>query len=109
VCPSSTVPAWTASSTCRPGTISPAANGRIWNLPSVISPTRLQICSAPPYSVSRLLLQLVAMRHVIVGCDCAIAGAATTPAAAPAAAFFRNDLRFMPCPLLWDLDEKEFA
>jgi hypothetical protein len=34
------------------------------------------------------------MRHETVGCDCAIAGAATALAATPAAAFFRNDLRF---------------
>jgi hypothetical protein len=38
------------------------------------------------------------MRHWIVGCDCAIAGAATAPTATPAAAFFRNDLRFMLPP-----------
>jgi hypothetical protein len=30
----------------------------------------------------------------MVGWDWAIAGAATVPTAAPAAAFFRNDLRF---------------
>jgi hypothetical protein len=55
--------------------------------------------SAPPNSVSRLFGQLVVMRQVMVGWDCAIAGAATAVAAAPAAAFFRNDLRFM-LPLL---------
>jgi len=36
------------------GTISPAAKARIWNLPSVISPTRFATSSAPPNSVSRL-------------------------------------------------------
>jgi len=33
------------------------------------------------------------MRQVMGGCDCAMAGAATAPAATPAAAFLRNDLR----------------
>jgi hypothetical protein len=33
------------------------------------------------------------MRHWMAGCDWAMAGAATAPAATPAAAFFRNDLR----------------
>jgi hypothetical protein len=33
------------------------------------------------------------MRQLTVGCDCAIAGAASVPAATPAAAFFRNVLR----------------
>jgi len=35
----------------------------------------------------------------MLGCDCAMAGAATVVAATPAAAFFRNDLRsttFLP-------------
>jgi hypothetical protein len=45
--------------------------------------------------VSRLFAQLVGMRQVMLGCDCAMAGAATVPAAIPAAAFFRNDLRCM--------------
>ena len=88
--PISTVPACTASSTCSAGTISPAAKTRIWNLPSVISPTRLATSSAPPNSVSRLFGQLAARRHWMVGCDCAIAGAATAPAARPAAAFFEK-------------------
>src|SRR4051794_13738647 len=39
--------------------------------------------SAPPYSVSSDFGQLVGMRHLISGIDCAIAGAAT--AAAPTA------------------------
>jgi hypothetical protein len=95
VWPISTVPACTASSTCSAGTISPAANTRIWNLPSVISATRLPTRSAPPNSVSRLFGQLVAMRHVTVPADCAIVGAAIAEAATPAAAFLRNDLRFI--------------
>src|SRR6185503_19247181 len=89
----------TASSTCSAGTISPAAKTRIWNLLSVISATRLLTHSAPPNRVSRLFGQLVAMRHWMLGDDCAIAGAATLPTARPAAAFFRNDLRFIKNPL----------
>src|SRR5262245_3384357 len=54
--------------------------------------------SGPPYRVSRLFGQLVVMRHWTVGDDCAIAGAATLPTARPAAAFFRNDLRFIELP-----------
>jgi hypothetical protein len=38
------------------------------------------------------------MRQLMVGCVWAIAGAATPPTAKPAAAFFRNDLRFMLPP-----------
>src|SRR4051812_1094506 len=70
------------------------------NFPSVSSPTRFATSSAPPYSVSRLFGQLVAMRQVMVGCDCAIAGAATVAAAPakPAEAFLRNDLRSMLPP-----------
>src|SRR5438105_228558 len=37
----------------------------------------------------------------MLGCDCAIAGAATAPAATPAAAFLRNDLRCMLPPPGW--------
>ena len=42
------------------------------------------IMSAPPYSVSSDFGQLVGIRHLISGIDCAIAGAATArhPAAA---------------------------
>src|SRR5204863_1383836 len=109
VWPHSTVPACTASSTCSAGTISPAAKARIWNLLSVISATRLVTSSAPPNRVSRLFGQLVAMRHWIAGCDCAIAGAATAPAATPAAAFFRNDLRCISGPPPRRIFEKELA
>src|SRR5262245_33336034 len=70
------------------------------NFPPDISLTRFPRCSAPPNSVSRLFGQLQAIRQLMVGCDCAMAGAATTPAAAPTAAFFRNALRFMLLPLL---------
>jgi hypothetical protein len=38
------------------------------------------------------------MRQVTAGWDCAMAGAATLPAASPAAAFFRNERRFMFSP-----------
>src|SRR5437660_2708560 len=65
------------------------------NLPPVAAATRLQISSAPPYRVSRLFGQLAAMRQLRVVCACTIAGATTLPTARPAAAFFRNDLRFM--------------
>ena len=70
-----------------------AAKVRIWKLPSVISLTRFATRSAPPNSVSRLFGQLAARRHWMLGCDCAMAGAATVEAATPAAALFRNDLR----------------
>ena len=71
------------------------------NLPPVASATLLAICSAPPNSVSRLFGQLVAMRQLMFGMPvtaagaCPNAGAAAVPTARPAAAFFRNDLRFM--------------
>jgi len=39
------------------------------------------------------------MRHWMAGCDYAIAGAASVPAATPAAAFFRNVLRVISLPL----------
>src|SRR4029450_10395542 len=65
--PISTVPFCTASSTCRPGTISPAANTWIWNLPLVADAQRLEINSAPPKIVSRLFGQLAAMRHLTSG------------------------------------------
>ena len=75
--PISTVPFCTASSTCSPGTISPAAKTWIWNLLSLISATRLAKYSQPPYSVSSDFGQLVGMRHFTSGIDCAMAGAAT--------------------------------
>src|SRR5271154_6407111 len=87
--------------TCRPPTISPAANSLMLNLPPVASDTRLQTCSAPPYSVSRLFGQLAAMRQLMFGMPvtaagaCPKTGAAALPTARPAAAFFRNDLRFI--------------
>src|SRR3954469_14056841 len=52
--------------------------------------------SAPPYSVSSDFGQLVGMRHLISGIDCAIAGAAKV--AAPAALMpvtLRKSLLFM--------------
>ena len=70
------------------------------NLPPVASATRLAISSAPPNSVSRLFGQLAAMRQLMFGIRTAAGawpntGAAAVPTARPAAAFFRNDLRFM--------------
>jgi hypothetical protein len=41
------------------------------------------------------------MRQVIVGCDCAMAGAASVPPATPAAARFRNVLRVIFSSVLW--------
>jgi hypothetical protein len=52
--------------------------------------------SAPPKIVSSDFGQLVGIRHLIVGIDCAIAGAATTvDAATPTPAAFKNSRRFM--------------
>ena len=45
--------------------------------------------------VSSDLGKLEARRHWIFGCDCAIAGADTAPAARPTVAFFRNARRFI--------------
>ena len=79
-----------------PGTISPAAKTWIWNLLSVISATRLAKYSQPPYSVSSDFGQLVVMRHLTSGIDCAMAGAATAvEAASPTPADFRNSRRFI--------------
>jgi hypothetical protein len=61
------------------------------NLPSVASLTALQIVSAPPMIVSSEFGHLHGMRHLMVGVDCAIAGAATAvDAAKPTPAAFRN-------------------
>src|SRR3954471_6597582 len=62
---------------------------------------RLPKYSQPPYSVSSDFGQLVGIRHLISGIDCAIAGAATAvEAASPTPADFRNSRRFIlrfPC------------
>src|SRR3569623_1573623 len=85
----------------RPGTISPAAKTWIWNLLSVASATAVAITSAEPYSVSSDFGQLQGMRHLMVGIDCAIAGAATAALAAVARpAVFRNSRRFIQTPPL---------
>src|SRR6185295_17877150 len=86
---------------CSAGTISPAAKARIWNLPSVISPTRLATSSAPPNRVSRLFGQLAARRHWRLGKPevcCALACAAVirpAPAAAPSPALLMNSRLFI--------------
>jgi hypothetical protein len=98
--PHSTVPFCTASSTCNPGTISPAANTWIWNLLSVISAMRLAMNSGQPYRVSSDFGQLAVRRHLISGMDCAMAGAATAEPARPTPAAFRNSRRFMAFPLV---------
>src|SRR4051812_18975455 len=56
--------------------------------------------SAPPYSVSSDFGQLVGIRHLISGIDCAIAGAATlaTPAAASPVTLMKSR-RFIACSL----------
>jgi len=84
----SIVPFYTASRTCRPSTISPAADGCIWKRLSVLSQMRSAKCSHPPHSVSSDF-QLAASRHLISaddcisGDDCATAGAAIGVGAAP--------------------------
>src|SRR3954468_23861576 len=61
---------------------------------------RLPKYSQPPYSVSSDFGQLVGMRHLISGIDCAIAGAAiAVEAASPTPADFRNWRRFIAFPL----------
>jgi hypothetical protein len=96
------VPFCTASRTCNPGTISPAANGWIWNLLSVASPTALAINSAAPCSVSSDFGQLVVMRHLISGIDWAIAGAAMVAApATPNPVTLIKSRRFIELFLLW--------
>jgi hypothetical protein len=61
----------------------------------------LAIISSPPWIVSSDFGQLVVMRHLTSGIDCAIAGAASVAApAAPIPVTFKNSLRFMdflPC------------
>src|SRR5260370_40535662 len=76
--------------------MSPAAKVWIWNLLSVASPTAFAIISAPPCSVSSDFGQLVVMRHLISGIDCAIAGAAMlAAAAAPNPVTLMKSRRFM--------------
>src|SRR2546423_5715693 len=78
------VPFATASSTCRPGTISPAAKVSIVNLPSLMSLTNLATVGDAPHKPSIDLGKLDASRHLTVGC-CATAGEAAAAAAAAAA------------------------
>src|SRR5437588_9430429 len=79
------VPFATASSTCKPGTISPAAKVSIVNLPSLISLTNLATVGDAPHKPSIDLGKLDASRQLTVGC-CATAGEAAAAAAAAAAA-----------------------
>jgi hypothetical protein len=81
----------TASSTCRLGTISPAANVVSTNLPSVSSPTmRATVCAAPN-SVSKLLGKLEVKRHFTFSLVCwAKAGDAASVASAAAGANCRR-------------------
>src|SRR2546421_6125992 len=59
--------------------------------------------SAPPYSVSSDFGQLVGMRHLISGIDCAIAGAAmvAAPPATPIPVTLIKSRRFIEFFLLW--------
>jgi len=98
--PHSTVPSLTASSTPGVGTISPAANREIWNLPPVAAATRLATVSVAPKMASSVLGKPEAQRHLMVGRSAARAGAAAAPAAMPALACFRKERRSMMCPLL---------
>src|SRR5581483_3222901 len=95
VCAHSIVLFWTASTTPNAGTISPAANVWIWNLPPVAAATRLEIVSAPPKMVSRLFGKLDARRHLTSGRPWAMEGAASAPAGTPTPAVFRNLRRDM--------------
>src|SRR3954454_9372395 len=61
---------------------------------------RLPKYSQPPYSVSSDFGQLVGMRHLISGIDCAIAGAATAAApTAPSPVTLMKSRRFMELSL----------
>src|SRR5262249_2505688 len=98
----------TASIACRPGTISPAANGDTWNLLSVASATYLEKVSAAPHSVSSDLGKLEVRRHFSSGIDCAIAGAAiAAEAASPVPAVLMNSRRFMMTP--WSFGQFSIA
>src|SRR5262249_23747939 len=79
---------------CRPGTISPAANTWIWNLLSLASATALAKISEPPNRVSSDLGKLDVHRHLSVGIDWAMAGAAIAVEARPALPAFRKARRF---------------
>src|SRR6202521_53361 len=66
--------------------------------------------SAPPCSVSSDFGQLVVMRHLSSGIDCAIAGAASVAApAAPIPVTFRKSRRFMEFLPSWLRHEPSFA
>src|SRR5437763_15499141 len=94
------VPFATASSTCRPGTISPAAKVSIVNLPSLMSLTNFATVGDAPHKPSMDFGKLDARRHFTVGC-CAIAGEATAMAALAAVsrAKFRREtvMTVLPC------------
>jgi hypothetical protein len=71
---------------------------------SVTSPTIFAIISAPPCSVSSDLGQLVVMRHLISGIDCAIAGAAMVAAPAmPIPVTLIKSRRFIEIPSIDDV------
>ncbi|MNT58522.1 hypothetical protein D3C72_1959620 [compost metagenome] len=112
----------TASSTCRPGTISPAAKTLMLNLPSVSSLTRADSSSEPPKMVSSDLGKLEARRHSTAGLLPTTAGAAgplaaagaafssplphaaSAPVAATADAFNRKERRSISTSPLIDID-----
>src|SRR2546423_11563739 len=76
------VPLAAASSTCRPGTISPAAKVSIVNLPSLMSLTNLATVGEAPHKPSMDFGKLDARRH-LTAC-CAMAGDATATVLAAA-------------------------
>jgi hypothetical protein len=83
------------------GTISPAANTWIWNLPPVAGATRLDICSAARVDGVQAFGKLDASRHLTSGTPCAKAGrlpAARMPAM-PAPAV--DEFSALHCFLLW--------
>src|SRR5437870_2754268 len=75
--------------------ISPAANGWIWNLPSVASATIFDKVSEAPQIVSSDFGKLDVHRHLSSGMDWAIAGLATAATANPAPATLSTSRRFI--------------
>src|ERR1700759_4297036 len=86
------VPLETASSTCSPGTISPAAKGSIVNLPSLISLTNFAIVGLAPPTPSGLFGKLEASRHLMAPCAIAGEATATAPLVAARRAKFRREI-----------------
>src|SRR4029079_11907868 len=77
---------------------------------AVKAATRLEMSSAPPYSVSRDFGQLAGIRHFTSGVDWAMAGAATAVAVAPRPATPTplRDLRLAISVIPFSLSSKAF-